>query len=541
MAQVTIPDIPKDRWTLIELVRRQAERYGEREFLRFDDGTTLTFAGLERESTVLAHALAARGLGVGDRLLGLLLNGPALVPLLIAANKVGAVFVSVNTELKGAFLEHQVKNSQPRIIAVDRELARAFQGVDLAGVETAIVVGQGDHALDAIAGPKPTALAELRADKSAKPAALFEPAPRDISTVIYTSGTTGPSKGVLMPHAHAYLMGYGLARHLDLHEDDVYYVCMPMFHSNGLFMQTFGSLIGGSRAYVVRRFSPSRWLDDLRKSGATLTNGLGVMPEFIFRQPPTDRDRDHKLRAMMAVPIAAEWGRAFEERFGVPLVQGYGMTEINLVAYTTKDDPLEPGCCGRPLPEFEVRIVDGDDRQQLAGSIGEIVVRPNEAWCFMAGYQRMPEKTVEAWQNLWFHTGDAGRFDDAGRLYFVDRMKDCIRRRGENISSYEVEQVIGSHATVAECAVIAVKVADAGGEEEVKACVVLKEGAELEPAVLLDYCQERMPRFAVPRFVEFVAALPKTATGKLQKEDLRRAGKTAATWDREEAGYAIRR
>ena len=538
---MSIIELPREKWTLVELVRRQAERYGEREFLRFDDGTTMTFAGLEAESTRLAQALAARGLGAGDRLLALLLNGPAILPLLLAANKVGAVFVSVNTELKGAFLEHQVKNSGPRIIAVDRELAKAFQGVDLAGVETAVIVGDGDHPVDALAGPQRISLSELRETPGGN-TELFEPSPRDISTVIYTSGTTGPSKGVLMPHAHAFLMGYGLASHLELGEDDVYYVCMPMFHSNGLFMQTFGSLIGGSRAYVVRRFSPSRWLEDLRKSGATLTNGLGVMPEFIFRQPPTDRDREHKLRAMMAVPIAAEWGKAFEERFGVPLVQGYGMTEINLVAYTTKDDPLEPGCCGRPLAEyFDVRVLDGDDREVPAGSIGEIVVRPIYAWCFMAGYQRMPEKTVEAWQNLWFHTGDAGRFDDAGRLYFVDRIKDCIRRRGENISSFEVEQVIGSHATVAECAVIAVKVTDAGGEDEVKACVVLKDGQSLEPDALLDYCQDRMPRFAVPRFVEFVGGLPKTATGKLQKEELRRAGKTAATWDREAVGYKIRR
>lgn len=538
---VRLADLPIERWTLVNLVRAQAARYGEREFMRCEDGSTMSFAALARESSRLAHALHDLGLREGDRLLALCLNGPAILPLLIAANKVGAVFVSVNTELKGAFLEHQVKNSAPRIVAVDRELARAFAGVALDGVETVVVVGEGDHPLDAIEGPRRLAYARLQPTSSTPPS-LRDPEPRDVSTVIYTSGTTGPSKGVLMPHAHTYLLGYGLARQLDVAEDDVYYVCMPMFHSNALFMQVIGSLVAGARVVIARRFSPSRWLEDVRRYGATLTNGLGVMPEFIFRQPPTPNDRDHRLRAMMAVPIAAEWGDAFEERFGVKLVQGYGMTEINIVAYGRPGDPIVPGCAGPILDEyFDVRIFDPEDRDLGRGPIGEIVVRPRQPWCFMAGYQRMPEKTVEAWQNLWFHTGDAGRIDERGQLHFVDRIKDCIRRRGENISSFEVEQVIGSHPAVAESAVIAIKATDQGGEDEVKACVILKPGRSLAPEALLDYCQDRMPRFAVPRFVEFVSELPKTATGKLQKEPLRRAGRTAETWDRESVGYVIRR
>jgi crotonobetaine/carnitine-CoA ligase len=534
-------DWPTERWTLVELARRQAERYGEREFMRFEDGSTLSFADLDRRSVRLAHALASLGLRPGDRLVALLLNGPSFLPLLLATNRVGAVFVTVNTELKGAFLEHQLRNSAPRIVAVDRELARALSGIDLAGVESILLIGDGRLDVEVPEGPRLVDLDAL-GSPTENPDVLVDPLARDISTVIYTSGTTGPSKGVLMPHAHTYLMGYTLARRLAITEDDLYYVCMPMFHSNALFMQTIGSLIAGARVFVVRRFSPSRWLEDVRRTGATLTNGLGVMPEFIFRQPPSDDDRRHRLRAMMAVPIAAEWGRAFEERFGVPLIQGYGMTEINIVAYTAPGDPLEPGCAGPVLEEFfELRIVDGEDRPVPAGHTGEIVVRPKIPWCFMAGYQRMPEKTVEAWQNLWFHTGDAGRFDAHGRLFFVDRIKDCIRRRGENISSFEIEQVIGSHPEVAECAVVAVKATDQGGEDEIKACVVVQPDAALAAEALLDYCQERMPRFAVPRFVEFVAALPKTATGKLQKEALRRQARTPSTWDREAVGYVVRR
>ena len=245
---------------------------------------------------------------------------------------------------------------------------------------------------------------------------------------------------------------------------------------------------------------------------------------------------------MVAVPIAEEWGPAFEERVGVKLLQGYGMTECNIPIWSRLDDPLIAGCCGPVFDHlFELRVVHPETDEPLpVGEVGEIVIRPKEPSCFMAGYFRMPERTVEAWRNLWFHSGDAGRFDEQGRLHFIDRIKDCIRRRGENISSYEVEQVINEHAGVAESAVVGVRVEGAGGEEEVKACVVA-QGNGVEPTELLDWCVERMPRYAVPRFVEFVAELDKTQTGKLRKQDLRGAGVTDATWDREAVGYVVPR
>lgn len=536
-------ELARKDWTLIKAVREQARRLGERKFLTFEDGAVLTFSGLERESDELARALAAKGVGEGDRVLALLTNGREFLPLMIATHKLGAVFVTVNTELRGSFLEHQLRNSEPRVVLVDRGLVKSFAGIDVssAGTKCVVLVGAGEVSGDFGAGVEVVTVADLA--KAQKPGVqLFEPGPAEVCTVIYTSGTTGPSKGVLIPHAHAFLMADRAMRRVGVGEDDTYYICMPMFHSNALFMQTFACLLGGGSAYVVKRFSPNRWLEDVRRSGATLTNGLGVIPEFIFRTAPTPHDRDHKLRTMMAVPIANEWGSAFQERFGVKFVQGYGMTEINIIAYGGEDDELLPGLAGPILTEFfDVRIFDENDDDLPQGSIGEIVVRPKVAHCFMAGYQRMPEKTIEAWKNLWFHTGDAGKIDERGRLHFIDRIKDCIRRRGENISSFEVEQVINSHPVVAECAVFAVKPADAGGEDEVKACVVLKTGAALEPVALLDYCQDRMPRFAVPRFVEIVPELAKTATGKLQKEALKKSGITPTTWDRESVGYKLKR
>jgi crotonobetaine/carnitine-CoA ligase len=204
---------------------------------------------------------------------------------------------------------------------------------------------------------------------------------------------------------------------------------------------------------------------------------------------------------------------------------------------------LAPGCAGHVLEDyFEIRVVDPENDEPVpVGEVGEIVVRPKEPGCFMQGYFRMPEKTVEAWRNLWFHSGDAGRFDEAGRLFFIDRIKDCIRRRGENISAFEVEQVLNSHPDVAESCVIGVRVEGAGGEEEVKALIVPKPGASIDNVALLDFCVERMPRYAVPRFVELTGELDKTATGKIRKQDLRDAGITPDTWDRETVGYTIAR
>jgi crotonobetaine/carnitine-CoA ligase len=467
--------------------------------------------------------------------------------LLLATQKVGAIFVPINTELKGAFLEHQLRNCEPKLVFVDAVLAQAFDGVS-GGAQpiAAAVFVAGDKPDDmpaVFAGSEQLTFEEFAGRPQAEGDVLVTPSPYDIACIMYTSGTTGPSKGVLMPHAHLYLFGLGTAEALDLTPADRYYVCMPLFHANALLMQVFGSWMRGTPIYCVERFSPNRWLDDVRSSGATVTNALGVMPEFIYRTEPTAHDADNKLRHMMAVPIAEEWGRAMEQRFGVKIMQGYGMTEINIPCYTNDDDPLVPGCAGHVLEDyFEIRVVDPENDESVpVGEVGEIVVRPKEPGCFMQGYFRMPEKTVEAWRNLWFHSGDAGRFDDAGRLYFIDRIKDCIRRRGENISAFEVEQVLNSHPAVAESCVIGVRVEGAGGEEEVKALIVPKSGASIDNVALLDFCVERMPRYAVPRFIELTGELEKTATGKIRKQDLRDAGITPDTWDRETVGYTIAR
>jgi carnitine-CoA ligase len=539
--------IDKSDWTLVDLIRQQGARHGEREFISFEQGDRLTFAGFDRDSDAVALRLAALGVGPGDRVLALVKNRVELLLTMFATFKLGAIYVPINTELKGAFLQHQLRNAEPAVVLVDTGLADAFQGVDGAGGDIkAVVFIAGAIPEDVPAVFNTTRQLTYRDMMDLAPSGgevLVTPKPEDIAFIMYTSGTTGPSKGVLMPHAHCYLFGLGTQQKIPLSEDDRYYICMPLFHANGLLMQLFGSLIAGAWIYCTERFSPNRWLDDVRSSKATVTNALGVMPEFIFRHPVSPLDRDNNLRIVMAGPVADEWSADFELRYDVKIRQGFGMTECNIVAYTGPDDPLEVGCAGQVYEEFfEVRICDTDTDEPLgANEIGEILIRPKEPSCFMAGYYNMQEKTIEAWRNLWFHTGDAGRFDSSGRLYFMDRIKDCIRRRGENISSFEIEQVLNNHPAIAESAVVGIKVEGAGGEEEVKAMVILTPDQEIENVALLDYCAEHMPRFAVPRYIEWVDDLVKTATGKIQKQALRDDGVTKDTWDRESVGYKVAR
>ncbi|MEC8828820.1 MAG: AMP-binding protein [Actinomycetota bacterium] len=541
------PGLPRDHWTLVNAVRAQASIHGDRDFLSFEDGPSLSFADFDRLTDCLAAGLHDLGLQAGERLLALLTNSREFMLTMIATHKLRAVFVPINTELRGSFLEHQVRNSSPRVVVADDGLIDRFTAVDTSSIEIETVIRVADGTSGSTALPDSLAgVQDLRIegllDTTPRPQSLTDPEPSDVCTIMYTSGTTGPSKGVLMPQGHCYLFGLGTVAAMELTEADRYFCCMPLFHANGLFMQVYASLLAGASCHVTKRFSVSDWLDVVRGEQITVTNALGVMPEFIFRSPPTPNDRDHRLTRILAIPVAEEWGSAMEERFGVVLRQGFGMTEVNMVSYSDIDDPVLPGCAGPPLSDFfEVVVADpATDIEVPRNEVGEILVRPKVPFCFNVGYFKMPEKTVEAWRNLWFHTGDAGRIDDEGRLFFVDRIKDRIRRRGENISSYELEQALNEHPSVIESAAVGLRVAQAGGEDEIKA-VLAVAGETPEPSEFLDWCVPRMPRHMVPRYLEFVDELDKTASGKIRKQAIRDAGVSSETWDREAVGYVVPR
>jgi carnitine-CoA ligase len=526
---------PKSDWTTAAVCAMQARKYGNRIACSFADQPPISFRELDDESSAMASGLARLGVQRGDRVFALMRNSREFLVAMFGVHKRGAIFAPVNTELNGSFLEHQLRIANPRVIIVDDVLRSAVDNVGLDGLQINSTVIVGGEALQ-MCGSQNLQFAEL-VSSPVTASDIIDVAPNDSCTIMFTSGTTGPAKAVLMTQAHCFFFALETTQNIGLSDADCMYISMPLFHGTACFLQFYAALLSGATSHIVRRFSASSWLRDIKTCGATVTFAIGVMPEFILRQPERPDDLDNKLRVCWSVPVAQDVGTEFERRFGLRILQGYGMTEFTVAVWGALADPLEAGCAGHVLDGyFEVRIVDPDTDEFLGqGVTGEIVVRPKEPSVFMAGYYGMPEKTVEAWRNLWFHSGDAGYFDARGRLFYVDRIRDRIRRRGENVSSFEIENVIGRHPDVADCAVVGVRVDDAGGEDEVMALVVVS--ADLDPAAFLAWCLPKLPKFAAPRFVEFVEQIERTPTGKLRKQSLRERGVTSKTWDRVLSNY----
>ena len=537
---------PKSDWVITKLIRQYAEERGDRAFIQFEDGETYSFADVERMTNKLGNAFQSIGVNFGDNVALMLHNRLDYLWTWFGLNRIGAVPVAINTAYKGSFLTHVLGNAKSRIAIVEPEFLSWLADIEdtLPELQTLYVPGDvfTDADIPAFKRLEVRSLDELM-NAPATPIDV-DVSYRDIGMIMFTSGTTGPSKGVLMPHGHLYLFALSMQSHMRLDERDRYYICMPLFHAQGCLMQLYASLLGGGTVVLVKQFRATSWIDDIRKYEATVSNTLGVMSDFVLRQPAKPTDRDNKLRLLCAVPVVEETLQAFRDRFGVPRFNElFGMTECNIPVCRPLDAPDEPGCSGKVWDEyFEVIVADPETDEALPiGEVGEILVRPKEPFCFMQGYNGMPERTVETWRNFWFHTGDAGRLDERGYLWYIDRIKDTIRRRGENISSYEVEAVLLEFPGIAEVAAVAVS-ADEGGEDEVLACLILEPGAlPPEPIAILEHCAQRMPYFAVPRYLEFVDDIPKTPSQKIQKNKLRERGLTAATWDREAVDYKIKR
>jgi carnitine-CoA ligase len=517
--------------TLPKMLVRQAERYGERRLVAIG-GTTLTYAETQRAAAGYAGALAQAGVEAGDRVAIMCGNRMELLLTVLGCGWLGAIAVPINTASRGAQLEHILGNCGARLLVVERELIAVLAALarERIALETLWVVGGGE-------GP---GVSTLKAAPFPPPTSAIAPhpvEPGDTFAILYTSGTTGLSKGVCCPHAQYFWWAYYTAGLLGVGEDDVLMTTLPLFHTNAL-NSFFQALLHGATLIVEPRFSASGFMTALARERATLTYVLGAMVPILLAQEPRNTDRAHNVRVALAPAAPAHFHREFTERFGIGLIDGYGSTETNCIMGAPLSEQ-RPGTMGRLLSGFSARVVDAHDNEVPDGEAGELTLRADEPFAFATGYFAMPEKTVEAWRNLWFHTGDRVVRESNGYYRFIDRMKDAIRRRGENISSYEVEQVIVSHPQVENAAVFPVRSELA--EDEVMAAVVLHSGARLAHAALLDFCQPRMPYFAVPRYLEFVDALPVTENGKVTKYKLRERGVTATTWDREQAGYKVAR
>jgi crotonobetaine/carnitine-CoA ligase len=519
--------------TVPEMLRRQAARYGDHA-LFVCEGETLSYAAACELAAKSGGRFAAAGIGRGDRVAILCGNRTEFVDLFLGLAWIGAISVPINVAARGAQLEHMLKTSGARLLILETEWLPALQFVEFGklAVEAIWVI---EPASDRPAKVDNVPVLEMPA--LAAPVASAELKPHDLLTILFTSGTTGPSKGVCCPHAQYFWWGYTVARQLDLREGDVLHTTLPLFHVNAL-ATFFQALLTGSTQVVEKRLSVSNFWPALVASGATVTYVLGAMVPMLMSRPPSEDERRHKVRCALAPGVPLPMQEPFTERTGIVLLDGYGATESNAVIGTHMGNRCA-GWIGQVVEGFQARVVDEDDNVVPPGTPGELLLRADEPFAMAMGYFGMPEKTVEAWRNLWLHTGDRVVCNEDGYFKFIDRMKDSIRRRGENISSFEVEKVIMSHPAVEVAAVFPVP-SDLA-EDEVMTTIVVKPGSALDGETLVRFCEGRLSYFAIPRFVEFLDDLPRTESGKVQKFKLRERGRTGQTWDRETAGIKLKR
>jgi carnitine-CoA ligase len=522
--------------TLYHVLSRRLSDCADKPWIATEDHA-FTYREVDRLASRLANGLAGLGVARGDTVLLMLNNSIDFIALWCALSKLGAIEVPVNCSYKGRLLARVMNDSRARIVIADSEYLSRFAELarELQGIET-IVVHDAESATVPLTHARMVPFsAILDPDDAFKAVPL---APWDQAAIMYTSGTTGPSKGVMISHGHAYEYARGVTDMIEIKSTDVYYAPLPLFHIAGQWAVIYAAAIAGATAVLPDTFSASRFWTTVRRHRASCSFLLGAMANLLYRQPPAPDDAENPLDRVLVVPLIPEVD-AFKRRFGCRVSTTWGGTEMNCPTRSGFDLPNNRTCGRVDERLYEVRIVDENDNELPPGTAGEAVVRPKIPWITMAGYWNRPDWTASAWRNLWLHTGDMLMKDAAGNLYFVDRTKDAIRRRGENISSMEVEQEISAHPDVLECAVI--PVASAESEQEVMAVVVPKPGRRISPEALIAFLEPRMAYFMVPRYLELATELPKTPTGKVQKFGLRERGLTAATWDRVAAGIKLKR
>ncbi|WP_457961136.1 AMP-binding protein [Rhodococcus erythropolis] len=497
----------QDETTLNSALAVAVRQWPQRVFLKIDGGD-VTFADFDNSVGRLASGLREIcGIEPGDRVCVFMRNSLACEHTWFATNRLGAVWVPVNTEFRGLSLGHALQLADAQVYVVDPDLAVILsEALFHAGIEATVVVA-GAEAL-AVGGLR---LSELYLETSL-PAVDVKFS--DVAALLYTSGTTGRSKACMLTHRYFVSQAQIAIRDFELTESDVLYCPFPLFHADATALTTVPALLIGATAAISKRFSASRFWDEIRESGATVFDFMGATLSILGKAEPRADDIENPVRLAWGVPVP-ESVVDFEERFGLTVVELYGSVEANIPITQPVSQDRVAGSCGRVVEGFEIMVADGSDIEVPSGTPGELLIRSKHPWTTFSGYYGDPEATMRATRNLWFHTGDLVRVDNSGNVYFVGRKKEAIRRRGENISAFEVEEGIRQHPSILDCAAFGVQ-SDLT-EEEVKVAVVLKSGVSLTAKDLWDFCFETMARFQVPRYIEFVSSLPKTPTGKVEK------------------------
>ncbi len=538
------------KWILANILRDRAEAHPDKDYLKFADNPWVSYGEVNARSNRVANALLARGVEKGESVSVMLPNCEEFLPVWYGILKAGAVMSSINTAYKGDFLSWTINLVEAKkLIISDVFLDRLdFVIKELPLLEHVIVMHTG-----AQEGPDPSLkwepLTEFMDASDSEPDGV-EYSWVDDARIMFTSGTTGRSKGVIKQNAADYFSARGLlevvsktsGRSIEDLADDTFFSCLPLFHSNAQVLSGYPAMVAGGRIAYTERFSSSRFWQQVIDAEATVFNSIGAVSYFIWNIPVSDLDKQHTVHTVFAAPAPKDIYYDFQERFGVKFIEGYGLTETGMATYMDPTRDPVPGTIGVANPGYEVTVVEpGTDRPLPPETPGEIVVDMKIPNIVMRAYYGMPEKTAEDFRNLKLHTGDLGRMDADGYIYFMDRVKDYIRRRGENVSSMEVERQVSEHPGIKEAAAIGVKAGEGASSEDEIMIVCIPEGAAPDPVELTEFMAERMPYFMVPRYIRFVDALPKTPTERVQKVKLRDEGITADTWDREEAGVKVKR
>jgi carnitine-CoA ligase len=509
------------------------------------DDVPLTYRALRERSISAANVLISLGIGPGDRVALFMGTSPDWVTLWFGLCRLGAVAVPINTAYRGDFLANQLRDSNTKMIALDRSLAnRVFSiAADVPSLRTVLVREDAKPSADpeSVAAPSRVQvypIEQLLKGDSSQVAALPDLPPFPLGAIFSTSGTTGRSKGVLSTQHYLLAAAQAMVDLWRLEAGEVVYGPLPLFHLSAVGT-VLGPMLAGGTGVLDSTFSVSATWDRVRRYEASGIALAGAMLSMLWNLPPDERDKDIPLRFISAAPVPKESFEAMEDRWQCRIVTCYGMSEAFPMVVAGVDETNRVGASGRANPNFDVMLFDAEDRPVPVGEVGEIVCRPKRSHVMFEGYDGRDRETVEQFRNLWFHTVDMGRFDEDGYFYFADRKKDAMRRRGENISSFEVEQALLRHPAVAEVA--AVGVPSELGEDDVMVYVVAAAAEPIDMVAFMDFCTEHLPYFAVPRYVDVTPELPKNAVGRILKHELRARGIPSSAWDRESAGYTVRR